>query len=199
MGITPFMAIVDFIPVVIFLIAAIIMQKDLYNRLPKGAYTIMAGGMMMAFIGGFFKALWKLLYGLQICDYVLLDHSFFPLQGPGFLLFFLGLCGLFYKDNKALKVSTIPVIVSSLPFIIMQILGLGGSQFILGYLSIKKKNYKGLLFCILAFIFMLGMGYLGAKFDDSSNMHWIAQVVNICSMSCFLLATLSVRKTNYND
>lgn len=160
----------------------------------------MAGGMIMAFIGGFFKALWKLLYGLQICDYVLLDHSFFPLQGPGFLLFFLGLCGLFYKkDKNTLRVSTIPVILSSLPFIVMQIVGLGGSQFILGYLSIKKKNYKGLIFCILAFIFMLAMGYLGAKFDDSSNMHWIAQMVNICSMSFFLLGTLSVRKSNYND
>lgn len=200
MGITPIMAIIDFIPVVIFLVAAIIMQRDLYYRLPKGAYTIMAGGMIMAFIGGLFKALWKILYGFGICDYVLLNHSFFPLQGPGFLLFFLGMCGIFYKDNKnKVNSTTIPLITATMPFIIMQIVGLGGSQFILGAIALKKKNYKGVFFCVLAFICMLGMGYLGAKFDDSSNMHWIAQFTNICSMTFFLLATLAVRKTNYND
>ena len=42
----------------------------------------------------------------------------------------------------------------------------------------------------LAFVFMLGMGYLGAKFDDSSSMHWVAQLTNTLSMACFLWGTL---------
>ncbi|MDM8271520.1 hypothetical protein [Thermophilibacter provencensis] len=42
----------------------------------------------------------------------------------------------------------------------------------------------------LAFVFILGMGYLGAKFDDSSSMHRVAQLTNTLSMACFLWGTL---------
>ena len=47
---------------------------------------------------------------------------------------------------------------------------------------------------VLAFVFMLAMGYLGAKFDGSSSMHWVAQVTNILSMGFFLLGTLQLSK-----
>lgn len=47
---------------------------------------------------------------------------------------------------------------------------------------------------ILAFVFMLAMGYLGAKFDGSSSMHWVAQLTNILSMGFFLLGTLELSK-----
>lgn len=46
------------------------------------------------------SSLWKILYATGVCDYVLLDHALFTLQGPGFLLFFLGLTGLFWKGEK---------------------------------------------------------------------------------------------------
>ena len=60
-GISVTMALVDFIPVVLFFWAAVILQRELYPRLVKGAYSIMAGGSIMVLIGGCFKALWKLL------------------------------------------------------------------------------------------------------------------------------------------
>lgn len=99
-GITVAMALVDCVPVVLFMAAAVILQRDLYDQLPKGAYSLVAAGSIMAFLGGFMKALWKILYATGVCDYVLLDHALFTLQGPGFLLFFLGLTGLFWKGEK---------------------------------------------------------------------------------------------------
>ena len=192
-GISVTMALVDFIPVILFFWAAVILQRELYPRLVKGAYSIMAGGSIMVLIGGSFKALWKLLYALNVCDYVLLDHAFFPLQGPGFLLFFLGLTGIFWK-GKGTKVFAAPAVVTTtLPFIIMQIVGLGGAEILLAVMGAKKKRSIPVLF-ILAFVFMLAMGYLGAKFDGSSSMHWVAQVTNILSMGFFLLGTLQLSK-----
>jgi len=41
---------------------------------------------------------------------------------------------------------------------------------------------------------MLGMGYLSAKFDDSSNMHWMAQITNIISNGSLLVGVLMLHK-----
>ena len=63
----------------------------------------------------------------------------------------------------------------------------------------KMKKKSGAVCFLLAFIFMLGMGYLGAKFDDSSNMHWVAQCTNILSQGSFLLGTWILHKNGLAD
>lgn len=194
-GITVTMALVDCVPVALFLVAAVILQRDLYDRLPKGAYSLVAAGSIMAFLGGFMKALWKILYATGVADYVLLDHALFTLQGPGFLLFFLGLTGLFWKGEKnassALAAGAAPAATTtSIPFIVMQVVGLGGAQVLLAVEGARRGRRLVPVAFALAFVFMLGMGYLGAKFDDSSSMHWVAQLTNTLSMACFLWGTL---------
>ena len=201
-GITVAMALVDCIPVVLFFIAAVILQRDLYPYLVKGAYSLVAAGSIMAFLGGMFKAAWKLLYALNVCDYVLLDHALFTLQGPGFLLFFLGLTGLFFHKKKkdvVLPAAAPVVFTSSMPFIIMQVIGLGGAQAVLAAAAAKNRSRTAPIMFTLSFVFMLGMGYLGSKFDDSSSMHWIAQVTNILSMVFFLLGVLCLRRAGYQN
>lgn len=192
-GITVTMALVDCVPVALFLVAAVILQRDLYDRLPKGAYSLVAAGSIMAFLGGFMKALWKILYATGVADYVLLDHALFTLQGPGFLLFFLGLTGLFWKGEKNAASALVgaPVATTtSIPFIVMQVVGLGGAQVLLAVEGARRGRRLVPVAFALAFVFMLGMGYLGAKFDDSSSMHWVAQLTNTLSMACFLWGTL---------
>lgn len=195
-GITVAMALVDCVPVVLFLVAAVILQRDLYDQLPKGAYSLVAAGSIMAFLGGFMKALWKILYATGVCDYVLLDHALFTLQGPGFLLFFLGLTGLFWKGEKnaASALTGAPVATTtSIPFIVMQVVGLGGAQVLLAVAGARRGARLAPVAFAFAFVFMLGMGYLGAKFDDSSSMHWVAQLTNTLSMACFLWGALMLR------
>lgn len=192
-GITVAMALVDCVPVVLFMAAAVILQRDLYDQLPKGAYSLVAAGSIMAFLGGFMKALWKILYATGVCDYVLLDHALFTLQGPGFLLFFLGLTGLFWKGEKNAASALVgaPVVTTtSVPFIVMQVVGLGGAQVLLAVAGVRRGARLVPVAFAFAFVFMLGMGYLGAKFDDSSSMHWVAQLTNTLSMACFLWGTL---------
>ncbi|MCQ2537250.1 MAG: hypothetical protein MJ124_02500 [Lachnospiraceae bacterium] len=198
--ISVFMAIVDFIPVVLFFIAAVILQRDLYSRLVKGAYSLLASGSIMVLTGGFFKALWKILYALNVCDYVQLNQSFFVIQAPGYIFFFLGLLGLFYKpEKKGVKTYAVAPVVftSTLPFIVLQVLGLGGAQIVLMISGFKKKNYFAPVCFVVSFICMLGMGYLGAKFDSSSKMHWLAQVTNTISMTAFLMGTVSLHKKGF--
>ena len=195
-GITVPMAIMDFIPVVMFFIAAVILQRDLYNKLVKGAFALLAAGSILVLLGGFYKALWKILFALNICNFEALDISFFPIQAPGFLLVFLGLTALKKKDfGSPTALAVAPMLYrSNLIFIIMQVVGFGGIQFCMVRVALlMKKRFAAVLF-VLSFIFILGMGYLGAKFDDSSSMHWIAQATNVMSQGCFMWGTLILHK-----
>ena len=200
-GISVPMAIIDFIPVVMFFFAAIILQRDLYNKLVKGAFALLAAGSIMVFIGGFYKALWKILYALNICNFEALDIAFFPLQAPGFLLVFIGLTALKKKDFASpTALAVAPVLYqSNLVFIVMQVEGFGGIQFCMARTALLMKKKLAAVLFVLSFIFVLGMGYLGAKFDDSSSMHWLAQVTNIFSEGCFLWGVLILHKAGLKE
>ena len=144
-GITVPMAVVDFIPVALFFASAVLLQRDLYSKMVKGAFALLATGSTMVLIGGIFKAGWKILYALGICDYTLLDASFFPLQGPGFLLVFLALVGMFTRYNRRHvlhSVAVVPVYTSTIPFVIMQTVGCAGAQWTLFVMAMlmKKKS-----------------------------------------------------------
>lgn len=60
------MALVDFIPVALFLTAAVMLQRDLYSKMSKGSFALFAGGTFMVVTAGVFKAVWKLL--VRTCD-----------------------------------------------------------------------------------------------------------------------------------
>ena len=147
----------------------------------------------MIFIGGASKATWKILYALNICDYQALDISFFPFQGIGFLLVFLSLTDICSKKFNKLY-SVVPVFTSNMPFVILQVIGCAGTQFMLMGKSLQMKKKSAFAMYIIAFIFMLAMGYLSAKFDDSSSMHWLAQCTNIISQGTFLAGTFILHK-----
>ena len=193
-GITVPMAIVDFVPVLLFLITAIILQRDLYNKMGKGAFALLAAGSIMVFLGGTFKALWKLLYALEICDFQALNMALFPMQGPGFLLVFLGLLRSNKKRNDATALAAVPVYTSNLIFIIMQTVGLAGVQAVLAIKAARMKKGNAAICFGISYIFMLGMGYLGSRFDSSSKMNWIAQLTNIVSQGALLTGVIILHK-----
>lgn len=194
--ITVAMAIVYFIPVALFFAAALILQRDLYNKMVKGAFALLATGSIMVLVGGIYKALWKILFALKIADVPALSGAFFPLQGPGFLLVFFAFIGMFSKYNKKTAtlngVAIVPVFSSNLPFVGLQTLGCAGMQWCLFVIAKKMKKPLAMAMFVIAFVTMLGMGYLSAKFDDSSSMHWMAQTVNIVSTGALLCGVLII-------
>ncbi|NLB43081.1 MAG: hypothetical protein GX815_12680 [Clostridiales bacterium] len=150
-GITVTMPLVDFIPVALFFAAAVILQRDLYNKMVKGAYALLASGSILVLISGIYKAGWKILYALGICDFQAFDISFFPMQAPGFLLVFLALAGMFTKYNREARkgktilfsATPIPIYTSNIPFVGMQLIGCAGTQWCLFAMALRmKKNWR---------------------------------------------------------
>ena len=95
------MALADFIPVVLFLIASFTLMHDLYHMMSKGAFALFAAGMIVILTAGFYKASWKLLYAMNICDFTALNQSFFPMQSTGFMLGGIGMPACCFSDRSA--------------------------------------------------------------------------------------------------
>lgn len=94
------MALMDFVPVFFFGVTAVILLRDLYNKMFKGAYALLAAGSVNVFLAGFCKALWKLLYAANICDFVALEEMFMPVNSLGLLFVGLSLIGMLCWKKK---------------------------------------------------------------------------------------------------
>lgn len=188
------MAIVDFIPVVFFLVSAVILQRDLYEKMSKGAFALFAGGTIMIICAGSLKALWKLLYVLNICDFQALSQLFFPLQALGFLLAGIGAFAVTFIDQKKAKVYSVAaapgVFSGTMIFVTIMILGVLGLSGSLAVLSARKKKVLGSVLFWVSIVLMLGMGYLSSKDFSNPAMHWVAEAVNVAGQACFLGGTL---------
>lgn len=89
-GITLWMAFVDAVPVVVFLVATLTLLKHWKSEKTDNdivSYGFFASGTFMLFGGAILKVAWKTLYALNVCDYYTLSESFFPMQTIGFVLF----------------------------------------------------------------------------------------------------------------
>lgn len=184
------MAIVDFIPVVLFLIATLLLMHDLYYQMSKGAFALFSAGTITVFVAGIFKATWKLLYAANICDFQALNKAFFPMQTTGFVLMGISFIGLLhFNQGKALAVATPVVYSSNMIFVIFMVLGLGVAWISLARIARKIKRTNAMVFYLLSFVCMLGMGYLSSKDFTNPLFNWIGEGINVIGMALFLLAT----------
>ena len=189
------MALVDYIPVFFFGVAAVLLQRDLYNKMFKGAYALFAAGTINIFAAGFLKATWKLLYAAGICDFQALNLMFLPVQSLGFLLAGLGLVGMFCwkKQTAALAVAP-PVFSGSIVFIMMMVLGLGAICTVLSIVAVKMKKKWAMLMFILAFVCSMGMGYMSSHDSTSALVNWIEQGINCVGQGMLMGGTLMLHK-----
>ena len=191
------MALVDFVPVLLFAIAAILLQRDLYNKMSKGAFALFAAGTIDVIAAGALKALYKLLYAADVCDFTPLNAMFFPVQSIGFLLAGIGILAmLVHKQGETLPaVVTAPAAFSgTFVFVTLMVAGLGCMDFGLCTIAKKLKKPAAIALLCVSFVLCLGMGYLSSKTFENASMNWIAEGVNVCGQLCFLLAACLMHK-----
>ncbi len=181
------MALIDYIPVLFFGIAAVLLQLDLYGKMRKDAFALFAAGTINIFAAGFLKASWKLLYAAGICDFQALNTLFLPLQSIGFLLAGLGIVlMLCTQKHKAMLAAAPPVFSGKAVFISMMVLGLAAICAGLGRVAVKMKKKSAALFFLLSFLCSMCMGYLSSKDSTSALVNWIEQSVNCLGQGMLL-------------
>ena len=193
------MALADFIPVFLFGAAAVLMQRDLYSKMPKYAFACLAAGSVDAFLAGFLKALWKLLYALGVCDFHVLNTMFLPTQSLGLLLTGLGLVLMLTQRKKAALAAAPPLFSGTFVFVGMMVLGLGAICASLSVLAVKMKKKGLILVFIICFICYMGMGYLASRDGNSAAMNWIEQGVNTLGQLLLFSGVLSLHRAGLRD
>lgn len=195
------MALVDYIPVIFFAMSGMLLLRGLYKAMSKGAYALLAAGVLMIVCAGFFKATWKLLYAANICDFERLNQVFFPMQATGFVLAGLAMVSLLiFRQHKAYSVAAVPAVFSgTMVFVGMMVLGAVGLCGSLAVIAKRMKKPAAIALFIVAFFFMMGMGYLSSKDFADPNMNWIAEGVNVVGQLALLLGVHTLMKAGLAD
>lgn len=196
------MALVDFIPVILFVIASAIMQNDLYNKMSKASFALLSAGLVNVFAAGGLKALYKLLYAANICDFEPLNAMFFPVQSMGFMMAGMGMMLMFWKKRKygVTTLSVAPVVYKgTFIFVGLMVIGLACMETGLGYFAIKMKKRSALGLFVFSFVCSLCMGYLSSKDFVQASMNWIAEMVNIMGQGCLLWGVLILHKAGLTE
>ena len=190
------MALVDYIPVIFFALASILLMRDLYNKMSKAAYALFAAGIINITAAGALKATYKLLYAAGVCDFEALNAMFFPVQSIGFLLAGLGMILLLCEkqSKNAVLAMAPPVFSGTFVFVGLMVAGLGLMDAGLCILSAKLKKPWLIALFVLSFICSLGMGYLSSQDFAQASMNWIAEGVNMVGQGTLLLGVYMMHK-----
>lgn len=191
------MALVDYIPVILFGAAAVILQCDLYNKMQKYAFALFAAGTINVFCAGVLKATYKLLYAAGICDFEPLNSMFFPVQSIGFLLAGFGMIAMFcFKEQKRnVTLAVAPVLFKgTFLFVGLMVAGLGCMSVGLCILAAKMKKKSVIALFVLAFVCSLCMGYLSSQDFAKASMNWIAEGVNVVGQGSLLAGVWMLHK-----
>ena len=194
------MALMDFVPVIFFAVSAVLLLRDLYNKMFKGAYALLAAGSVNVFLAGFCKATWKLLYAANICDFVALEEMFMPVNSLGLLFVGLSLIGMLVWKRKSAVLSAAPVVfASSMPFIMMMVLGLGGLCAGLSVLAARMKKAPVIILFVLSFVCAMAMGYMSSQDSTQAWVNWVEQSINTVSQLCLMLGVIALHKAGLKD
>jgi hypothetical protein len=191
------MALVDYIPVICFAIASVILMRDLYNKMSKGAFALFAAGTIDITLAGGLKATYKLLYAAGACDFEALNAMFFPVQSIGFVLAGVGILAMLCFNQKE-KVATLavapPLFKGTFVFVGLMVLGLGILDTVLAIISVKLKKPWLIAVFAVSFVCSLGMGYLSSKDFAEAAMNWIAEGVNVVGQGALLAGVYLLHK-----
>jgi hypothetical protein len=189
------MALMDFVPVAFFGVSAVLLLQDLYHKLGKGGYALLAAGSVNVFMAGFLKALWKLLYAANVCDFVVFEQMFLPVNSIGLLLVGLSLMSIPVKIKKGALLSAAPVpFASSMPFIMIMVVGLGGMCAGLSVLAAKMKKAPVIALFVASFVCAMGMGFMSSQDTTLAWVNWAEQGINCVSQGCLMAGVILLHK-----
>ena len=180
------MALMDFVPVLLFGAGWVILYQDLKNKLNLCSGILLPLGAGLVFLAGFLKATWKMQKALCVPAVELFNKMMFPTQSVGFLLMAVGMLALMYGKRKSARSLT-------MVWVMLTVLGNLGASAGLVWIASKVKKAAVPLF-IVAFVCSMMMGYLSSRDFAQASMHWIAQSVNTLGQALLLVGALLVHK-----
>ena len=157
------MSLMDYIPVLLFAFASVMLIRDMYNKMSKGSFALFAAGTIDVICAGFLKATYKILYALGVCDFESLNNVFFPMQSLGFMLAGLGVLALLLHrqtenpGRKAKNHTKTYIIITALVVILASLLLVLGGK---AEKTAAPAVFKGTF--VFVTLMILGLGFMDA-------------------------------------
>ena len=211
------MGLMDLFPVILFTLAGCIIIKVMFNELRKPFAVMLCSGVTLSITAGLFKAIWKILLALNVCDFYPFNVMFMPTQALGFVLMGVGLLSLLFqkKEKNGVKASvfTLPIVLAALAgtpatkedgsivFIALLVIGAAMIATSLSYVAVKNKNWLCLALFIVNFVGLVVMGAmkpLSTKMGlDVTAANWIEQSINTVAQVAILLGAYFMSKNGF--
>lgn len=183
----------DFVPVAFFLTGATFLVRSAIRMCGLRCGRLAIVGSLLVFMGGFLKAIWKLLFTIGVGDFQFLSESQFLLVAPGFLILLIVVFMMARRERVEEKTNAvlIPAISTwKIPLLIIMTLASMGVQGILTFLAFRRNAKLAAVGFIVAFLSLVGMGAL-ASGEQTLSMQWIAQSVNSVGQLGFMVGSVA--------
>lgn len=187
------MALMDFVPVLLFGAAWVILYRDLKNKLDLCTGILLPLGAAIVFLAGFLKATWKMQKALGVPAVELFNKMMFPCQSIGFLLLAAGMLALMYGKRKSTARSLTMV------WVMCNVLGALGMSAGLVWVAKRMKVKPAIPLFILTFVLMMMMGYLSSHDFAQASANWIAQSVNTLGEGLLLVGSILLHRAGLAD
>jgi hypothetical protein len=190
------LALVDFIPSLAFAIGAYFLIRLVQRECGKPCAYLMIAGCSLVFMAGFLKALWKLLYALNLADIQLLSEAQFVLLAPGFFLMLIATV----RFSRMMRHTAVPLAAMAawkIPLMFVMVVSSLGVYGILTYLCFQRHLRLAAVGFIIAFLGILAMGGMAGG-SQTVRMQWIAESINSLAqigfaVGCYLFNRASTR------
>ena len=155
----------DYIPVLFFGIGILYLLRVGYRYLSSSLYTAMAGGAVLCFVGGFYKATSKLIEASSGQCILALETSQFVMLAPGFVLLFISVLGLLKSSPSKGMLAVSGMEMWKIPFIAVMTLANLGFLVVLAIYPKKQTPYSR---CPL---YLIGPGHAGDGLPINPSFH----------------------------
>lgn len=184
------LAIFDFLPTTAFLIGAFFLVKiGLVCRGRKCSRMFMAGSLLI-FLGGSFKAIWKLLVAMNVADIQWMSQGQFVFSSVGFLAVFVAVLYMIRTRRHLLpNGALLSMAVWKIPLLFLLTLTSLGAEGILAYMSFRRKVPLAAAGFVVGVLGILAMGAL-ASAEQSLVMQWIEEIINAAGQLGFMVGSI---------
>jgi len=185
-------ALFDFIPVTMFLVGAFFLVRIALQMRGSPCGRMAMAGALLVFLGGFLKAVWKLLYAANVADVRWMSEVQFAMVAPGFLALLVTAI-LLARGRKKAAAPLLAIAPWKIPLLAIMTLSSMGAQGILAYLSFRRRVPLAAAGFIVAFLCLVAMGNM-ASGEQTIAKQWIEESINTLGQLGFMLGAILLHR-----
>ncbi len=200
--ITPFLGIMDFVPVITMFVGLMILHSSLKHSITKSSSMMLVISSAVILLASGSKATHKTIIGLGGADIEFMYRFFWVGMASGCMLLLITLLRIERNmkntyQGKQTEISKSDVLYATMPlkpvFMLLEAVGLFGSYIVLLRWAVKLKSKAGIVLFAVSLALVPVQMRLGQIFDDTSMFHWIGQSVNFLSTLMFTAGICTIR------